>query len=478
MPLDTAWLPVATPLDQAEESPGSLDPLGTLTHAERLAEVLLPGFTVRMWRGRLLTFATVAAQVADRTVELMGNREDLRLEARLAFERLFVAGVVRMAHRDSGTYGNAPLRLPGRDLARNALLEGEPLTRANFLKGQAVNGPFGVIARLAREVKLIEDDGRMGRKAVELLMAWSDDEQLLGVLYEDSTATRAGAVWMAEVVKRTAACVENRGWPGDTHQIWGLLARHLRPDRIGAKERRVLLRLLETDPVRRRILGLLKERADVYHQASRDTGDRGKVERVMLLRGIRPELGGDPADHLIAAVITAVDAYEQISALFQQVFDGLVWALKVRGGRARSEDIIEDSRLRHHLEKTHTRLIRALPLLERATAGLQDQPSVDSTQLVEPILRLRENAILASASVPDLAKVVLCRYERVQREKEKVPWIECESHWTLMPGENRMDSDSPPVWQDTYLHPFKIPNAYSILGDLGQVVPESVKAFP
>src|SRR5262245_28816139 len=139
MRLDFDWLPLATPLDPAEEPPGSIDPLGTLTHAERFAEALLPGFTARMWRARLLTFAAISTAVADRTVALMGGREDLRLDARLAFERLYVSAVVRMADRDPATYANDPRRLPGRDLAKKALLQGEPLTRANFLKGQAVN---------------------------------------------------------------------------------------------------------------------------------------------------------------------------------------------------------------------------------------------------------------------------------------------------------------------------------------------------
>ncbi len=76
MPLTAAWLPMATPLDPAEEPPGSLDPLGTLNYAERLAEVLLPAFTVRMWRARLLTFAVVAATVAERAVARMEGRED------------------------------------------------------------------------------------------------------------------------------------------------------------------------------------------------------------------------------------------------------------------------------------------------------------------------------------------------------------------------------------------------------------------
>jgi hypothetical protein len=56
MPLDPAWLPVATPLNPAEKAPGSLDPFGALAPVERLVEELLPAFTVRMWRARLLTY--------------------------------------------------------------------------------------------------------------------------------------------------------------------------------------------------------------------------------------------------------------------------------------------------------------------------------------------------------------------------------------------------------------------------------------
>jgi hypothetical protein len=96
MPLHSDWLPVATPHDPAEDPPGSIDPLGTFVQAERLAEILLPGFTARMWRGRLLTITTLAAHVAD-CVVIRINRDDVRLEARLAFERLLVSAIVRKA---------------------------------------------------------------------------------------------------------------------------------------------------------------------------------------------------------------------------------------------------------------------------------------------------------------------------------------------------------------------------------------------
>ena len=66
MPVNADWLPVPTPHDPAEDPPGSLTLWVRLLQAERLAEILLPGFTARMWRGRLLTITTLAAYVADR----------------------------------------------------------------------------------------------------------------------------------------------------------------------------------------------------------------------------------------------------------------------------------------------------------------------------------------------------------------------------------------------------------------------------
>jgi hypothetical protein len=215
-------------------------------------------------------------------------------------------------------------------------------------------------------------------------------------------------------------------------------------------------------------MGLLKKRVDVYRQAW-DTDERGKVERAVLLRGIRPELGEDSTDRYIDAVITTVETYEQTAGILQQAFDGLVWALKARGGRSRPDVVLEDARLRRHLEKTRVALSRSSPLLLRAAEGLRAQPSVDQAQFIEPLLRLRDDAVEASASVRALADAVLRRHERVQRVKAKAPWIDRESHWTLMPGEHRVGGESPPVWVDTYLHPFRIPNAYSLLGDLRQV---------
>jgi hypothetical protein len=359
-------------------------------------------------------------------------------------------------------------RLPGRDLATAASSAGEPLTRANFLKGQAVNGPFGVMARLARQLELVDDDGRVGRNATALLIGWAEDRGMPGVLDEDGPATRAGAGWMADAVKATAACIGKREWPSGGHRIWEQLADHLRPDQIRPKERRALLQTLETTVVRRRVLGLLKDQIDIYREVSR-TDARGDVERAVLLRAIRPSLGADQVDRLIADVIAAADSYEQAASLFQQAFEGLIWGLKHRGGRAKSDTVLGDDRLKRHLGRTCAALSKAIPRLDQAINLVRNQPSLDTVQFVEPMARLREDVVAASSSERDLAQAVLNRHGRVQRAKSKAQWIDTEAYWTLMPGENRISSDAPPVLKDTYLHPFKIPNAYALLRDLGRV---------
>jgi hypothetical protein len=52
---EPSFIPFPTDLVPAEELSSSLDRPGTLTHAEHLAEALLPGFTVRMWRGEAVS---------------------------------------------------------------------------------------------------------------------------------------------------------------------------------------------------------------------------------------------------------------------------------------------------------------------------------------------------------------------------------------------------------------------------------------
>lgn len=266
----------------------------------------------------------------------------------------------------------------------------------------------------------------------------------------------------------TAACLSKREWPSGNHRIWEELAKHLRPDHIGPKERQALFQMLETEVVRRRVIQLLKERVDVYRNASKK-GGRGFIERETLLKGIKPRLENDAIDKLINCVIKAVDIYERTSSLFQQAFDGLVWVLKFHGGRGKPEDLLEDSLFRPHLEETRMELGKVISLLDQSIEQIRAQTSLNPLEFCEPISKLKEEAVASSVSSRVFVETILQRHEKVQKDKKKAFWIDRESQWTLMPGENRISGNSPPKWQDMYLHPFKISNAYSLLKDLGQV---------
>lgn len=467
MSLSTDALPFSTIYDPVEDPPSSIDPLGTLTHAERLAEILLPGFTARMWRPRLLTLATVNGVIVERVVKLLGGRQEAQLEARLAFERLLVSAVVRLELRNPDDFEGAGRRLPGNTLARKALMLDEPLTRNNFLKGQAVNGPFGVIARLARNVDVLDEEGCLGRLSQGLLAAWSEDQNLKGLQDEDGS-DRPGAIWARDAARTVANWMGNKGWPGPGQRIWEQLASKLRPDDIGNRENHALASLLEGSDIRRRVLSLLSVASLVRaYREAQGRGARGNVER-LILRAMNAELDGSRIDRKIATTISAIEAYETVAALFQQAFDALLWGLTQNGGRAEIDTILGDQRVWKHMSRTLEQLRKAIPSLEQSVERMKSEASLDNPSLIDPITGIIQEARLGSASIQLLVEEIMRRHERVQKQKRKGVWIERDQEWTLLPGFG-IDGTEPPVRSRTYLHPFRIVNAYSFLSDLGHV---------
>lgn len=468
MPLALDSLPIATAYDSVEDPPGSVDPLGTLTVAERLADVLLPGFTARMWRARLLTVAVMGARVADCVVNLMGNREDVRLEARLAFERLLASAVVRVPTNGTAEYKKLTRGLPGAKLAKRALAaDDEPLTRGNFLKGQAVNGPYGVVARLARQLELVDEDGNLGREAPNLILAWCEDQELRGIFDEDGS-DRAGSVWIRDVAKAVVACISKQEWPGPGSRIWDRLVSKLRVDQIGPQERRALVRLLDSGEIRPRVIRLLRGSAlsQIYRDRYRSHG-RGGSEKSVLL-AMRQELAMDHLDRTIDTCISAIDAYESIAGVLQQVFDTLLWGLKQWGGQAAPAVLLTEPVVARHIQRMHTKLGRAKRSLERGLEALRNKPALASQDLLEPIERMGEEARIGGASPQSMVEEVMRRHERVQKEKRKCVWIDRDRTWMLMPGFG-VEEERPPEYGGSYLHPFRVSNAYSFLADLGRV---------
>jgi hypothetical protein len=464
-----SFLPFSTIYDPAEDPPGSLDPLGTLSEAERLADILLPGFTGRMWRPRLLTFTAIASMIADRVVKLTGREED-RLEARLVFERLFVAGVVRQAEGNPDDFKTAISRLPGRTLAERALREGESLRSGNFLKGQAVNGPYGVMARLSRSLGLIDGDGRLGRNAPDLLLAWSSDQGLVDFLEDPDQADGEGVKWAKFITKTVSQGLGKRGdWPSRTQQIWVMLANRMRPDQLAGEERKAIIQVLNAEPVRRRMFELLRapESLDAY-RAGLDR-DRGVLERTVLLEAVARLLRTeDQTDQIIASCLLAIDAYEKGSAVLQQVFDALLWGLRQKSGRAKLEEVLNLTLVSRAIKRAVSNATPAAALLEKAVDNFRDLPLLDGASRGQALELIRDDVVLCRESVENAVSAVMGRHEKVQRNKHKATWVDCGPSWMLMPGYEN-DGDRPPEYRDTFLHPMRIVNGFSFLRELGMV---------
>jgi hypothetical protein len=224
MPLYLTELPFSTPYDPAADAEGSADPLGTQAGSERLASVILPGLTARMWRARLLTFSVVAADIADRIVRQQSDHEDLRLTARLAFERLFVSALVRAEREDPEHYSGVARHVPGSRTARRALdYDDGRLTKQNFIKGQVINGPSGVMARLARDLDMIDEDGQVSSKGHDLRSVWARK-----AISDDDADDEAGSDLIRKAVVAVTNDIEDGVWRKKSAAIWDLVPTFLR----------------------------------------------------------------------------------------------------------------------------------------------------------------------------------------------------------------------------------------------------------
>lgn len=456
MALSERYLPRPTPLDDSTEPPSSVDPLGTQAHAERIADVLLPGLTARMWRPRFLTFVTVATRVAEGAKEKLNRWDDDILDARLAFERLFVSALVRQDVLTPGRWKAAVEKLPGKRLATAAFRANDtPLGTANFIDAQASNGPYGVMARLARHTGILDDADALGRHGEELLQAWAADNKL-------------GDLERAPQIKRwvdaTVALVDQRNWKSRDWPGWKELAWLLRPDAMGRRERTVLQELLDADPIRSRCFELLSKPKSISVYLRSADGER---TRNVLLKAVKPALAIEKyhTDRVIAAAIELADAYETVASYFQTAFDCVRWILAERNSRATPNQIADDKQRRLVFRSLCNELPGAARCLRAAVERGAAIAEIAERDLAEPLEVLAVQAETAAASPLSLIETVLDRHRDVQKSKGTAMWIHPGERWTLMPGFAHDEQGELPYGR--YLHTFRVENAFSFLKDLG-----------
>jgi len=253
------------------------------------------------------------------------------------------------------------------------------------------------------------------------------------------------------------------GWSG-----WRELAEPLRPDRVGRQEGRVLRWLLDRDPIRARCLVLLCDPQAVAVYRAAGDGGRSEQDRKVLLEAVLPALSVNEReeDRVIDLTIRLADAYERIASLLETAFDSLLWGLTRRGGQARPVEFEEDKHLQPVLRSICRQLAGAAQALRNLIDRIPTVPRVGDLNPIEPLDAIAFHAQTGAENPARLIETVITRHRDVQVSKGKGMWIEPGDRWTLMPGFG-LASDGPPQPKVTYPHTFRVPNAYSFLGELG-----------
>ena len=178
---------------------------------------------------------------------------------------------------------------------------------------------------------------------------------------------------------------------------------------------------------------------------------------------------GEEVDRLIQYTVRLIESYEQVSGLMEAVFRGLIWALSHRGGLSTLEDLLGDAALASHLASTKRKLPRAATQFQSLMAQISENPQVLDAINHERLDQLVQDTMDGIATERNLVEMVMERHRRVQEQKRKGVWIEQDHpYWTLMPGFGD-SSDAPWRHDGSYLHPYRVSNAYSFLSDLGKV---------
>jgi hypothetical protein len=395
----------------------------------------------------------------------LGKDEALQ-DARMAFERLYVSALVRKDGQPD--WERALANLSGQRLARRAWQDGQSLTPRNFLQGGAVNGPFGVISRLARATGIIdaEEDGPGRKEFDELVSAWEHDRKLPGFLdpQRGGDGRRLFRRWCdaaAGGAQRGAGAL----WPGDKSSIWEELRDHLRPDDIGPEERKVLRRLLTLNPVRRRIMALLYQNRSRCREVSEEAdGNRGVREERVLREVLLGALTRDPGDLVLATAIEAALAFEESAGVLHAAFFALVWSLVNIGGAGSREEVTEKPGARFWASVVR-RAGKAAGRIATADEALDVQPELNGKDLRGPMQSVRDALVRCAQSPADVVDAVVERHVAVQTEKSKPPWIDFGGQWILGRG-IELEDESPPRFDSGLLHPYRISNAIAFLDEV------------
>lgn len=458
------WTPCMSAYEPESRADGSIDPLGLQADAGRLADLLLPGFTVRVDRLRALTVATAIVELARKL------SPDRQLPYRICLERIFLSALIA---KSSSTLDAAVRGFPGRLKARNAMTRQQPLTAERYVKGPATNGLVGAYASLARWGALFDDSAALLGRGDELLVAWERETDQVGFV------TGATGNWLRKQVDKIA-CRDLEGGTFDASSVRDVLfeiASFATPKKSEKSQLRAALDDARAEP-QSFVLEQLRSELPSYRSWRAGERDDDEAERIgrgafeARIMGAWQSLSGTPKGEAVAAVARAAVTYERVSQLLTSAFDVLRWlAAKAAGDAITNEAALSDPRTGPILESVSDSLPSALAELEQHRNALANTVAEFDTwekkagDVATSVARLI--AAFESARSPRaVLERVVERHQGVQKAKRKGNWMLTDAGGYRFLGAYQLVAESPPPPSPEFLHAFRLVNALSILSDL------------
>ena len=432
-------IPFRSKFDPETQGEGSIDPLGLMSAADKLADWILPGLTARMWRPRFLT------AIAAMSVITEPFREEIAKDGVsppwLVMEWYYVEAMANL-RADNSFNSN---RIPGIAKARQAVADKVPLSSSRYLKTPKVFGYHGVYKRLGKYLDVVNDDFGLGESGYRLLCIWEKERGLAG--FCDQTATNGQGAKIRQLLREA---LRDAMASGQTHRSGGwagydFFRESLCPFRFGAQEAEFFWRLFASDSAapHEEIFAILRE-PKVRNNFFDDQDERSLIEK------LRSKMSGS-----LGQRCDAIEAFESVCRPLQEGFDLLRFVSTRRGASViRSQDIKAEGRF--------CEIASELSLnVARARVALSESPA--ATEFDNFAARYQE-----TMAPEELFSALWEHHVAVQKKKppdgKKRPWFEQTSDGGLLVRPpyrlERLNN------RDRYVHPYRLSSVVYFLNDL------------
>ncbi len=422
--------PFLTAYDPTDLPAGSVDPLGFDRAYAWLADKILPGLTNVASQPRYLSVLCTSIFLADEHLPAASprERERQRREAALRVERYWALGCLRAA-RASGADTTA---VRGINYVKAAAAKidasGDRSTRADYrlLSRQATYGMVGIYTTVARNLRLLRDDGfalgtELGpRLAQGFIEATGLDEALAKNMVRGDEVS----------LKRLDTWTQGAAVGATT----------------GTAERKVLGEALTARDVRRRMVALLAK-----HPVREDEEEPRHLARVLgALAATEHDLDLREA---LRAIVAFEAAYREVVASFLR----LVWQCQAVPPFAVALHDIEKDAL---IEGSRQRLAVASRDLEASFEASRTPAFREGLERVRDVRTFLR--VAASTRHPgEFALAIVRRHGEVQRAKvfrgqPKMPWLEVRDAAVVptLAAAQRVDR-APTRGDDVPSHPYR-----------------------